>query len=100
MSAANAPTSTTAHEANIDRSASHRHHGLALIPPPSADDQDPLRWPQWLKRAALFATAMTNFTSNFAAAGLSVATILLEHEYSKTASQVNAVLTVSLHGSP
>jgi hypothetical protein len=72
-----------------------QHHGLALVPRPSEDPRDPLRWPRWLKIVALGATAFTNFTSNFAGSGLSVATVLLGKEFDKTDGQINALLTVS-----
>lgn len=84
--------------ANVDHNRkggiTQHHHGLTLIPPPSGDPKDPLRWPRWLKQVALAVTAMVNFTANFAGAGLSVAVILLEMEFRKTAGQVNALLTV------
>jgi hypothetical protein len=72
-----------------------QHHGLALVPRPSEDPRDPLRWPRWLKIVALGATAFTNFTSNFAGSGLSVATVLLGMEFDKTDGQINNLLTVS-----
>jgi hypothetical protein len=71
-----------------------RHHGLPLIPHPSEDERDPLRWPRGLKLASLFATSFFNFTANFAGAGLSVATVLLEHQFNKTPNQINSLLTV------
>jgi hypothetical protein len=73
----------------------HHHHGLVLLPPPSEDTRDPLRWPQWIKIAALVATAAANFTANFAATGLSVAAQLLAVRYEKSANDVNALLSVS-----
>lgn len=72
----------------------HHHHGLPLLPRPSNDDQDPLRWPRGLKITALIATAFVNFTANFAGSGLSVAVPVLEQQFRKDASQVNALLTV------
>ncbi|KAK7183732.1 hypothetical protein PSPO01_10068 [Paraphaeosphaeria sporulosa] len=71
-----------------------RHHGLPLLPHPSEDERDPLRWPRGLKLASLMATSFFNFTTNFAGAGLSVATVLLEHQFNKTPNQVNSLLTV------
>ena len=70
------------------------HHGLPLLPRPSEDEGDPLRWPRGLKLMSLIATSFFNFTANFAGAGLSVATVLLEHEFRKTPDQVNSLLTV------
>lgn len=78
----------------VEHHRHHHHHGLTLIPTPSRNPKDPLRWPLWLKHVALLATALTNFTSNFAGAGLSVATVLLEKEFHKTANQTNSLLTV------
>lgn len=71
----------------------HRHHGLSLIPRPSQDVNDPLRWPRWVKIIALAVTAMTNFTANFAGAGLSVAAPQLQQDLHKNASQVNNLMT-------
>ncbi|KKA27175.1 hypothetical protein TD95_004307 [Thielaviopsis punctulata] len=71
----------------------HVHHGLSLWPPPSSDPADPLRWPRYCKILALLSTAMFNFTANFAGSGLSVATVVLEMQFHKTAGQVNNLLT-------
>ena len=73
----------------------HHHHRLPLLPPPSDDDRDPLRWPRKIKLTAFAATAFFNFTGNFASAGLSVATPVLEGQFRKSPHQVNALLTVS-----
>ncbi|KAH7357401.1 putative MFS transporter [Pyrenochaeta sp. MPI-SDFR-AT-0127] len=59
------------------REAAARHHGLPLVPQPTQDEKDPLRWPRTLKLAALAATAFVNFTANFAGAGLSYNFLLL-----------------------
>ncbi|KAJ4310731.1 hypothetical protein N0V94_008305 [Neodidymelliopsis sp. IMI 364377] len=77
----------------VVRAAVAHHHGLPLLPQPSGDDRDPLRWPRKLKLTALAATAFFNFTANFAGAGLSVATPVLQAQFQKSANQVNAVLT-------
>jgi hypothetical protein len=77
-----------------------RHHGLALLPPPSEDPRDPLRWPQWMKVTALLVSALTNFTANFAGAGLSVAVPILEAQYRRSAHDINALLTVCPPSSP
>ncbi|TKX20868.1 hypothetical protein C1H76_6905 [Elsinoe australis] len=73
--------------------SSSKHHGIALWPPPSTDERDPLRWPRWVKIVAIGAVALFNFTANFAGAGFSVATPVLEAQFQKTATQVNALLT-------
>lgn len=75
-------------------SSAHHHHSLQLLPPPSADPKDPLRWPQWLKIAALISTAIANFTANFAGTGLSVAAQILAMQYHKSSNDVNALLSV------
>jgi hypothetical protein len=80
----------------IVRAAIVNHHGLPLLPQPSGDERDPLRWPRKLKLAALTATTFFNFTANFAGSGLSVATPMLQAQFQKSANQVNAVLTVSI----
>ncbi len=72
----------------------HHHHNLQLLPTPSDDPQDPLRWPQWLKIAALISTAIANFTANFAGTGLSVAAQILTMQYRKSPNDVNALLSV------
>jgi hypothetical protein len=74
--------------------AAARHHGLPLLPPPTNDERDPLRWSRRLKLVALGATAFVNFTANFAGSGLSVAAPVLEMQFQKTANQVNALMTV------
>jgi hypothetical protein len=68
--------------------AAARHHGLPLLPRPTDDERDPLRWSRRLKLIALGATA-------FAGSGLSVAAPVLEMQFHKTATQVNALMTVS-----
>ncbi len=75
-------------------SSRRHHHGLVLLPPPSDDPRDPLRWPKGIKIAALLATAIANFTANFAATGLSVAAQVLAMQYQKSATDVNALLSV------
>ncbi|CAN9173529.1 unnamed protein product [Alternaria alternata] len=77
---------------NIQQAAA-RHHGLPLLPRPTDDERDPLRWSQRLKLIALGATAFVNFTANFAGSGLSVAAPVLEVQFHKTANQVNALMT-------
>ncbi|KAH6983965.1 MFS transporter [Ilyonectria destructans] len=72
---------------------SSQHHGVGLWPPPSNDPRDPLRWPRWVKFLALIAMANFNFVANFAGAGLSVATVMLEMELQKTPQQINSLLT-------
>jgi hypothetical protein len=76
--------------------SSKSHHGLGFWPPPSDDENDPLRWPRRAKVLALVAMAFFNFAANFAGAGLSVASVLLEAEFQKTEQQVNALLTVGV----
>ena len=75
-------------------SANHPHHNIQLLPTPSDDPRDPLRWPQWLKIAGLLSTAIANFTANFAGTGLSVAAQILAMQYHKSANDVNALLSV------
>lgn len=79
---------------NIQQAAG-RNHGLPLLPRPTDDERDPLRWSRRLKLMALGATAFVNFTANFAGSGLSVAAPVLEVQFHKTANQVNALMTVS-----
>ena len=79
---------------NIQQAAA-RHHGLPLLPRPTDDERDPLRWSRRLKLMALGATAFVNFTANFAGSGLSVAAPVLEMQFHKTANQTNALMTVS-----
>lgn len=83
----------------VVREAAARHHGLPLLPRPTQDERDPLRWPRALKLAALIATAFVNFTGNFAGAGLSVATPVLQAQFKKTPNEVNSLLTVCFESS-
>lgn len=75
--------------------AAKTHQNLPLVPRPTQDDKDPLRWPRDLKLAALAATAFVNFTANFAGSGLSVATPALQAQFHRTSGEVNSLLTVS-----
>ncbi|OJJ65701.1 hypothetical protein ASPBRDRAFT_139532 [Aspergillus brasiliensis CBS 101740] len=70
-----------------------RRQGLPLIPNPTQDKRDPLRWPIWLKRCAIITTSMTNFVANMAGSGLSVAVPELIQEYHKPESAVVQLLT-------
>ncbi|GFF57529.1 uncharacterized MFS-type transporter C1271.10c [Aspergillus udagawae] len=70
-----------------------RHQGLPLLPTPTQDERDPLRWPVWLKRFAIITTSMTNFVTNMAGSGLSVAVPELMQEYHKPESAAVQLLT-------
>ncbi|KXJ85341.1 major facilitator superfamily domain-containing protein [Microdochium bolleyi] len=72
---------------------SDKHHGIALWPTPSSDPRDPLRWRRRVKIAAMLAVSLSNFVANFAGAGFSVATPVLQAQFQKTPSEVNALLT-------
>ncbi|KAM6504577.1 hypothetical protein FSOLCH5_015319 [Fusarium solani] len=89
-----APVLHLTEDVPIDATSKH-HHGLALWPPPSDDPKDPLRWPRWLKIIALVAMAFSNFAANFAGSGLSVASVTLQQEFQKTASEVNTIMTLN-----
>lgn len=78
----------------VEHEPSPHHHGLALWPPPSSDPRDPLRWPRYAKLLALLSVAFANFVANFAGSGFSVASVIFEHEFGKTAAEVNAFMTV------
>lgn len=86
---------TTTRNTDMEKQVATKHHDLPLLPLPTQDEMDPLRWPRGLKLMALAATAFVNFTANFAGSGLSVATPVLEAQLHKTASQINLLLTVS-----
>jgi hypothetical protein len=49
-----------------------------------------------VKLAALGATAFFNFTANFAGAGFSVATPVLQQQLQKSPSSINNLMTVSM----
>lgn len=68
-----------------------------LLPTPTQDDRDPLRWPVWLKRCAIITASLTNFITNMAGSGLSVAVPNLMREYRKSESAAVQLLTVSFH---
>ncbi|KAF7128501.1 hypothetical protein CNMCM5793_003289 [Aspergillus hiratsukae] len=70
-----------------------RRQGLALLPTPTQDERDPLRWPVWLKRCAIITTSLANFVTNMAGSGLSVAVPELMQEYHKPESAVVQLLT-------
>ncbi|KAL3428645.1 major facilitator superfamily domain-containing protein [Aspergillus tetrazonus] len=70
-----------------------RRQGLPLLPTPTQDERDPLRWPIWLKRCAIITTSMTNFVTNMAGSGLSVAVPNLMQEYHKPESAAVQLLT-------
>lgn len=74
-----------------------KHHGLPILPQPTQDERDPLRWPRALRLAALAATAFVNFAANFAASRLSVATPVLQAQFKKSPNQINSLLTVCTH---
>ncbi|RAQ65988.1 MFS transporter [Aspergillus flavus] len=64
-----------------------------LLPTPTQDDRDPLRWPVWLKRCAIITASLTNFITNMAGSGLSVAVPNLMREYRKSESAAVQLLT-------
>ncbi|GIJ92141.1 hypothetical protein Asppvi_011117 [Aspergillus pseudoviridinutans] len=70
-----------------------QRQGLPLLPTPTQDERDPLRWPVWLKRCAIITTSMTNFVTNMAGSGLSVAVPELMQEYHKPESGAVQLLT-------
>ncbi|GIC87809.1 putative MFS transporter [Aspergillus udagawae] len=70
-----------------------RHQGLPLLPTPTQDERDPLRWPVWLKHCAIITASMTNFVTNMAGSGLSVAVPELMQEYHKPESAAVQLLT-------
>lgn len=77
--------------------------GMDLIPPPTDHKHDPLRWPRWLKISVVLTTSLSNFVSNMAGAGPSVAIQDFMQDFSKSQEQVTQLLTVScsdLHTSP
>ncbi|KAH7162008.1 aldehyde dehydrogenase [Dactylonectria estremocensis] len=73
--------------------SSKTHHHLALWPPASSDPKDPLRLPRWFKIVALLSVASFNFVANFAGAGLSVAEVILEMQFQKSAKEINSLMT-------
>ncbi|GFF23905.1 uncharacterized MFS-type transporter C1271.10c [Aspergillus udagawae] len=70
-----------------------RHQGLPLLPTPTQDERDPLRWPVWLKHCAIITASMMNFVTNMAGSGLSVAVPELMQEYHKPESAAVQLLT-------
>ncbi|CAI7604350.1 unnamed protein product [Penicillium crustosum] len=69
------------------------HHHIQLIPTPTNDPKDPLRWPFGLKVAAIVVTSLHNFVSNMGGSGISVAIPLLMEEFHKSQSEATQVLT-------
>ena len=70
------------------------HHHIQLIPTPTNDPKDPLRWPFGLKVAAIVVASLHNFVSNMGGSGISVAIPLLMEEFHKSQSEATQVLTV------
>ncbi|KAJ5715367.1 uncharacterized protein N7483_012548 [Penicillium malachiteum] len=71
------------------------NHDFALLPFPTNDPKDPLRWPSGLKFVAILVTSSANFVSNIGGAGISVAIPLLMEEYHKSQSGATQVLTLN-----
>ncbi|RHZ45161.1 uncharacterized protein CDV56_103435 [Aspergillus thermomutatus] len=69
--------------------------GLQLIPSPTDDPQDPLRWPSWLKLSVILSTSLANFVSNMGGAGLSVAVPLLMQQFQRSQGDVTQLLTLN-----
>ncbi|KAL4737922.1 major facilitator superfamily domain-containing protein [Aspergillus similis] len=69
--------------------------GLELIPPPTDDPRDPLRWPSWLKLSVILSTSLANFVSNIGGAGLSVAVPILMHQFQRSQTDVTQLLTLN-----
>lgn len=70
--------------------------GMNLIPPPTDHKHDPLRWPLWLKLSVVLTTSLTNFVSNMAGAGPSVAIGNFMQDFRKSQNQVTQLLTVCI----
>lgn len=70
------------------------HRGLQLIPVPTDDPGDPLRWPSWLKLSVILSTSLVNFVSNMGGAGLSVAVPVLMQQLQRSQAEVTQLLTV------
>ncbi|KAJ5787444.1 hypothetical protein N7457_002434 [Penicillium paradoxum] len=70
-------------------------HDVPLIPFPTNDRKDPLRWPFALKLAAIVTTSLVNCVSNMGGSGISVAIPLLMQEFHKSQSDATQVLTLN-----
>lgn len=64
-----------------------------LVPQPSEDLNDPLRWPKWKKHAAFASICALAFFSSCSVGSLSPAFYLLSLEFEREISQITGLLT-------
>lgn len=66
---------------------------IVLVPQPSSDVNDPLRWPAWKKHAAFFNVALMSFMIVGAVGGLAPALYKLGPELGATQTQLIGLVT-------
>jgi hypothetical protein len=66
---------------------------VVLIPQPSKDPNDPLRWPQWKKNVAFFNVCAFSFFTNVSIGGLSPAFYGLSLEFQEPITKTAGLLS-------
>jgi len=66
---------------------------VVLIPQPSDDPDDPLRWPQWMKYMAFINVCAFSFMTNVSIGGLSPAFYVLSLEFDRSITVAAGLLT-------
>jgi hypothetical protein len=79
---------------NIHSRISHlKGTDVVLIPQPSKDPNDPLRWPAWRKHVAFLSVSTFAFLTNVSIGGLSPAFFPLSIEFQKSINTTSGLLT-------
>lgn len=65
---------------------------ILLVPQPSNDPNDPLRWPQWKKYVIFINICMYSFLNNCFIGGISSAFFTLSQDYGKSISTISGLL--------
>jgi hypothetical protein len=65
---------------------------ILLVPQPSSDPNDPLRWPQWKKYVIFINICMYSFLNNCFIGGISSAFFTLSQQYGKSINTISGLL--------
>ncbi|KAL6241046.1 hypothetical protein RBB50_011949 [Rhinocladiella similis] len=74
----------------------HQHPNnphLVLIPQPSEDPNDPLRWPRWKKMMPLVLVNFFAFMVSYVITGLSTGFVLLREEFNQSTASITNLLS-------
>ena len=66
---------------------------VLLVPQPSADPNDPLRWPQWRKYLVFINICFYSFLNNCFIGGISSAFFDLSQQYGKPINTISGLLS-------